>query len=33
MLDSVRYMIVWNPLIFLAFSALARFAPHVHVVR
>ncbi len=33
MLDAIRYMVVWNPLIFLLFSLLARLAPHHHVVR
>ncbi|KAF8065963.1 rnf121 [Scenedesmus sp. PABB004] len=33
MLDALRYMIVWNPLIFLLFTLLARVAPHHHVVR
>ena len=33
MLDSIRYMVVWNPLIFLIFSALTHFAPHHHIHR
>lgn len=33
MLDAIRYMIVWNPLIFLAFSVLAKMFPHHHVTR
>lgn len=33
MLDSIRYMIVWNPLIFLAFTVLAKLFPHHHIVR
>jgi hypothetical protein len=33
MLDSIRYMVVWNPLIFLIFTALTHFAPHHHIHR
>eukprot|EP00878_Enallax_costatus_P017160 GHUV01018016.1.p1 GENE.GHUV01018016.1~~GHUV01018016.1.p1 ORF type:complete len:286 (+),score=74.02 GHUV01018016.1:743-1600(+) len=33
MLDAIRYMIVWNPLIFLVFSVLAKMFPHHHVTR
>lgn len=33
MLDAIRYMIVWNPLIFLVFTVLAKMFPHHHVTR
>lgn len=33
MLDAIRYMIVWNPLIFLLFTVLAKMFPHHHVTR
>jgi hypothetical protein len=28
MLDAIRYMIVWNPIIFVAFTALSHLFPH-----
>lgn len=28
MLDAIRYMVVYNPIIFLVFSLLAHLAPH-----
>jgi hypothetical protein len=30
MLDAVRYLVVWNPLIFMAFSLLSHMVPHHH---
>lgn len=33
MLDAIRYLIVWNPLIFLVFTVLAKMFPHHHVTR
>jgi hypothetical protein len=30
MLDAFRYLVVWNPLIFMAFSLLSHFFPHRH---
>lgn len=33
MLDAIRYMVVYNPLIFLVFSLLAHLAPHHTVHR
>jgi hypothetical protein len=33
MLDTIRYMIVWFPLIFLVISVIARMMPHHHVSR
>jgi len=33
MLDAIRYMVVYNPIIFLVFSLLAHLAPHHTVHR
>jgi hypothetical protein len=33
MLDTIRYMIVWFPLVFLIISMLAKMFPHHHVTR
>jgi len=33
MLDTIRYMIVWFPVIFLVISLLAKMFPHHHVTR
>lgn len=33
MLDTIRYMVVWFPIIFLLVSLLAKMFPHHHVTR
>lgn len=33
MLDTIRYMIVWFPVIFLVISLMAKSFPHHHVIR
>jgi hypothetical protein len=33
MLDTIRYMVVWFPIIFLMVSLLAKMFPHHHVTR
>lgn len=33
MLDTIRYMIVWFPVIFAVISLLAKLFPHHHVTR